>query len=75
MSDQARQREVNRSLERALSERSGAERYRERQRQARSGRAGARDHARPLQFDESGFPIRQPNSTFLARVGRLLGAG
>jgi hypothetical protein len=70
MSDQTR--EFDRSLERALSERAGAERYRQRQRQARRGREGAGDYARPLEFDESGFPVAQRNSTFLARVTRLL---
>jgi hypothetical protein len=75
MSDQAQEREFDRSLERALSERAGAERYGQRQRQARRGREGAGDHARPLEFDESGFPIRQRNSTFLARVTRLLSPG
>lgn len=56
-------------------ERAAAERYQQRQRQATSGRAGAGDHARPLEFDESGFPVAQPNSTFLARVTRLLSPG
>ena len=74
MSDQARQRMLGDPLEVAL-ERAAVERYERRQRQARSGRAAARDAARPLEFDESGFPIRQRNSTFLARVGRLLSAG
>jgi hypothetical protein len=75
MSDQAEERGFDRSLERALSERAGAERYGQRQRQARRGREGAGDHARPLEFDESGFPIRQRNSTFLARVNRPLSPG
>jgi hypothetical protein len=73
MSQQAREGEFDRSLERARSEAAGAERYR--QRQARIRAAAARDHPRPLEFDESGFPIRQGNSTFLARVTRLLSPG
>ena len=74
MSDQARQRMLRDALKVAL-ERATVERYERRQRQARSGRAAARDAARPLKFDEGGFPVRQRNSTFLARVGRLLSAG
>jgi hypothetical protein len=73
MSDQAREREFDRSLERTLTERAAAERYR--QRQAGMRRAGAEEHPRPLEFDESGFPVRQRNSTFLARVTRLLSPG
>jgi hypothetical protein len=46
------------------------------------GKAAARDHvpqrevaARPLEFDESGFPVVQPVSEFVQRVRRLLGDG
>jgi hypothetical protein len=73
MSDQARESEFDRSLERALTQEAGAERYR--QRQARIRAAGSGDDPHPLEFDESGFPIRQGNSTFLARVTRLLSPG
>jgi hypothetical protein len=32
------------------------------------------ESARPLEFDEGGFPIYQPLPTLVERVGRLLGA-
>jgi hypothetical protein len=73
MSDEARELELDRSLERALTEDAGA--GRRGQRQARIRAAGPGDYPRPLEFDESGFPIRQRNSTFLARVTRLLSPG
>ncbi|MFL5518188.1 MAG: hypothetical protein ACJ8DJ_18680, partial [Gemmatimonadales bacterium] len=69
----AHEREFDRSLEQALSEEARAKRYRQRQATIRA--AGAGDHPRPLEFDDSGFPIRQGNSTFLARVSRLLSPG
>jgi hypothetical protein len=72
MSDQARERELDRSLERALGERAQAERYQQRHRRARTGQLETSERPRPLEFDESGFPIRQHNSSFLARVTRLL---
>jgi hypothetical protein len=30
--------------------------------------------ARPLEFDRNGFPVAQPNPSFLTRVARLLNA-
>ena len=65
MSDTAPERTLNGSLERY-------ERY---QREVRSGRRSPPAGPRPREFDENGFPIPQRNSTFLARVGRLLSAG
>jgi hypothetical protein len=41
-------------------------------RQARRGTADATNRARPLEFDERGFPIAQHNGSFLTRVTRLL---
>lgn len=72
MSDQVRQREVGRALHLALSEQHGAARYRQRQWEARSGRAGIARGARSLEFDESGFPIVERNSSLVKRVARLL---
>jgi hypothetical protein len=49
-----------------------AERYEHRQREMRRGRARADDGPRPLEFDESGFPIPQPTRRFTQRIGRLV---
>jgi hypothetical protein len=35
-------------------------------------RAGSGTGPRPLEFDENGFPIPQPVSGFVQRVGRLI---
>jgi hypothetical protein len=72
MSEQTRRRELRDALAAVLNEPAGAERYRQRQRQARRGRPGVEDRPRPLEFDETGFPIRQRNPSFAARVARLL---
>ena len=72
MSTQTRQRELGLALHAVSVEQHRAERYRQRQRQARSGRIRAADGTRPLQFDESGFPIAERNSSFIRRVARLL---
>ena len=57
----------------ARNERTGAERYLLRQLALRRGRdpAGA---PHPLEYDESGFPLPQRNSSFVKRVARLLNA-
>ena len=72
MSEQVRERELSRSLHAFLSDEDGARRYRRMQQLARSGNAGGAERARPMQFDESGFPLAQRNSSFLQRVARLL---
>jgi hypothetical protein len=72
MSEQVHQRELGEALAAVLNEPAGAERYRRSQREARSGRAVSVDRPRPLEFDESGFPVRQGNPSFVARVARLL---
>jgi hypothetical protein len=72
MNGQEPQRASGDTLAAALREQVGAERYQRRQRQLRSGRAAAVDHPRPLEFDESGFPIAQRIPSFVARVARLL---
>jgi hypothetical protein len=68
MSEQARQRR----LTDAQWARVGAERYERHQREFRNGTARGSNGARPLQFDESGFPIPQRNPGFVERVARLL---
>ena len=61
------------AVEVALNERDAAEAYQFRQREARRGSLAA-ERPRPLEFDESGFPIPQPVPTFMRRLGRLLGS-
>jgi hypothetical protein len=72
VSDQARQRELRDAAERALREQLGAERYRRRQLEMTSGKARSTEGVRPMEFDERGFPLPQPNSSFVKRVARLL---
>jgi hypothetical protein len=72
MTEQLDHRELADAVEAALTEQARGERYRRYQLEARSGRAAATDGARPLEFDESGFPIRQGNPSFVNRVARLL---
>ena len=69
MSDQARQRALDSALQTALLEQAGALRYWQKQERARRG-AGAADRPHPLRFDESGFPIKQRNSTLVQRLTR-----
>jgi hypothetical protein len=71
MSNQARQRELRDAVERALSEQLGAERYRRRQLEVTSGRARTTEGARPMEFDESGFPLPQRNRSFVQRVAQV----
>jgi len=61
MPDQTRQRELAR-----------AERYRERQRLAKRGRARSGDPGGSPQFDESGFPLTGRDPGLVRRVARLL---
>jgi hypothetical protein len=56
---------------RARRKQSGAERYVHRQRALRRGRDPA-EAPHPLEYDESGFPLAQRNSSFVERVTRLL---
>jgi hypothetical protein len=72
MNEQVRQRELGDALRAVHREWAGAERYRRFQRQATNGRAETADRARPLEFDESGFPIPQRTPSFARRVARLL---
>jgi hypothetical protein len=71
MNDQARRRGVGDALRAVDSEGAGAERYRRSLRQATNGSMET-GHARPLEFDESGFPIPQRPRSFVSRVTRLL---
>jgi hypothetical protein len=73
MATEARSRQWRPSVERALAENAIRERYELRQRELRRGRGRSQaGHARPLEFDESGFPIPQPAPGFMQRVGRLI---
>jgi hypothetical protein len=68
-----RRSELGEALETALNDGAAAERYRRSQIDARRGRLNAAQSARPLEFDESGFPIPQRAPSFVERVARLLG--
>jgi hypothetical protein len=46
-----------------------------REREATGEMPDPRQAARPLEFDESGFPVAQPVTSFIQRVGRRLGNG
>jgi hypothetical protein len=72
MNGQAQQRELGDAFALVLQEQTGAEKYRQRQRQLRRGRTDTVDRPRPLEFDENGFPIPQPTPSFITRVARLL---
>jgi hypothetical protein len=72
--DRAQVRELRDAVSAALAEWDGAESYRRSQREALSGMADA-NRARPLEFDESGFPVAQRRLSFVRRVRRLLREG
>ena len=72
MTDQARQRSHSEALDRFLVEQAGYVRYRRSQFTALRGRPRDANGARPPQFDESGFPIRQGRPGFPKRLARLL---
>jgi hypothetical protein len=57
---------------RSEGERTSGDRYLRARESVRSGGPASVDPARPLEFDESGFPIAQRPSTFVQRVARLL---
>ena len=63
MSERAHVRDLRDALAAAERRDSGAARYVLSQRRARRGRA-ATDRPRPLEFDESGFPIAQRSRSF-----------
>lgn len=73
MATQAQRRQWREAVEAALNERDAAERYRLRQRESRRGAAAAAERARPLEFDDRGFPIPQRVPSMLRRVAWLLG--
>ena len=72
ISEQVHQRELGDALAAVLNESAGGEHYRRSQWEARRGTPEAGDRHRPLEFDESGFPIRQQNPGFASRLARLL---
>jgi hypothetical protein len=67
MSDKAQQRALDKVVHAALMEQVGAQRYRQRQRQARSGGA-VRPH--PLTSNAGGFPTALAPSNRLQRAAR-----
>ena len=72
MSEQLRERGLDDAVRAALSEQAAIERYHRSQAGVRRGSADVSGRARPLEFDESGFPIRQRSAGFATRVARLL---
>lgn len=75
MANQAQMRELRAAVESALADWESAEGYRRSQRQALNGGRERGDHARPLEFDESGFPIAQRSPGLFQRVRRLISDG
>ena len=61
-----------RAIEASIDGARGAERYERQQREARRGSRNGNGNgvARPLEFDESGFPIPQRGATFIERLTR-----
>jgi hypothetical protein len=72
MSEWTQTREIARARGRSQGERAMVEGYLRSQRQARRRTGDGSDRARPLEFDESGFPIAQRSASFVERVARLL---
>jgi hypothetical protein len=72
MTAQGRTRELRTARRRTEGERASVERYLRSRRQARGRGQEAGDRPRPLEFDESGFPIAQRSPSFAERVARLL---
>jgi hypothetical protein len=72
MNGHQQQRELGDVLALLLQEQAGADRYRRRQARMRRSRTETLDRARPLEFDESGFPISQRSPSFDNRITRLL---
>jgi hypothetical protein len=64
--------ELGNGRRRAEGDRASVERYLRSRIQARTGRPERGDRPRPLEFDESGFPIAQRSPKFVDRVARLL---
>jgi hypothetical protein len=72
MANQSQRPELSAAVAAALTELEGAARYRQVQREPNAGTQGT---ARPLEFDDNGFPLAQPTTGFVHRVRRLLGDG
>ena len=72
MTGQARQHELVGALEAALSEQTGAERYRALAAAGEAREARRVDRPRPIEFDRNGLPVAQRSQSFVTRVARLL---
>jgi hypothetical protein len=72
MVEQELERVFGEARARSEGDRTSRERYLRSRRRVRSGRSTPVDRPRPLEFDESGFPIAQRPSSFVERVARLL---
>ena len=75
MANQAQMRELRAAVETALADWESAQGYLRSQRDALNGNRERAGHARPLEFDESGFPIAQKSPGFFQRVRRLVSDG
>ena len=64
--------DLHKAVTALMAEHAGQARYRRAQREATSGRGAVANGARPLEFDERGFPIPQRGPGFASRVARLL---
>jgi hypothetical protein len=72
MANQSQRPELSAAAAAAMTELEGLARFRHVQREASSETQVA---ARPLEFDDDGFPLTQPTGRFVHRVRRLLGDG
>jgi hypothetical protein len=72
MADQSQQRQFRNVVEEFLAREAGYAAYRSSQRDALRGRGNDPQRSRPLEFDESGFPLPQDRPGFARRVARLL---
>jgi hypothetical protein len=70
--DRSEKRRQARALLAVAVEVTAAERDASRLREVRGGYPRSTDRARPREFDARGFPVPQPNPSFIERVGRLL---
>lgn len=75
MANQSQRPELSAAVAAALTELEGLTLYQRTQREATGETREPRQAARPLEFDAAGFPVAQPVTGFVHRVGRLLNDG